>query len=1009
MSLLRLPKTAKSTPLILTLFLLFTGAVHAQQAGANSSVSEDPLAAVLEVSAGLGSDIKGLQQSNLATRKQLRNDEKTLKAADITPARLEEARLDLYTARAQLDSIDGRLRARNDNVNALEREIRDLRDEIQTSENGGEPDTLSAREKLRDELQVIIGKLERLSEATRTQASLALRNLELLQQRFDLGQIPAPASANARRAAVQQEIDQRIREASSIRRELRNLSTTTPADAARKRLLQARALNATERAELKSTELSLIDHSRAVTQLAVLSDNRAIPEHALRKARAELSLITTELNAQSEALDRKLDVIKEQRAIVEQRGAIVQGADSTLTEQLEIVESLREDVAAQNKRVENLIGTAERGDQRFAAAIGRASRIELAKRRTLPDDTQAWNALGSDLISLPGRIVANLAGAASAVWQRVVNASVAQLLLLAVLEGLLIAGILWLRRFLDRTLIQKDLDRGAVLPMCALYWSLPALIPAAVLMVMGLILNVTTTNLTLLLTLLLIWPAIKFSVKMSFYLLVDEAPPESLEVRTRLHRELQWVLTLVGLIVGLSVVARVVALSPGVLDVLERFTMVCLLLVALPALHVRQVILARSEQDMREAGFWIRFAAALSLLAPVVLIGCALIGLVGYVRLAWAITTHLGWLAVVTAGWLLAESALRDGAGWLTRRVQANAGESADFWNQTIIGPLYKLVALSLAVLAGFILFNIFGWNAQTPVIRWIPDLLKTDLFSVGDTSIKVRELVVAVLVVFGVFWMGSWSKQVSFKFAYAKIGDYGIRQSLSTFTQYAVVVIGLYIALKTIGLDLTALTVFAGALGVGIGFGLQNITSNFISGILLLIERPLRVTDIVNVEGIDGTVTHIGIRAIKVRTFEQQEVVVPNSSIITKPFTNWTGGDDIYRTMFYVRVSYDCDPHEAIDIISKIVNAQNGVVKTPAAKVVLNDFTESCMLIRVQYFTHVLGDVGLLDARSQILFAIWDAFRQAGIKIPFPQQDVHLKQLPNDSGNPASGDPEPA
>lgn len=985
--------------------------------------ADTPLTAIAQVTQGLAAERKALEESNVSARQNLRNDERTLKPKDVTPARLEEARLDVSAAHAQLDSIASRLRSRRDTINNLQREINALRIDTQTpaknpAENSADNAEqqpsgvalLATKQKMLEASQALVNELERLRDATHQQQRLAQRRLALLQQRFDLNELRPARRGAAQRAALQQAVDRYIREASQLRREIRNLDVESVAGAAQKRLLEVRAFDATERAELKSTALVLLDYGRSVNQLAGLSDNRAMPERALVDARARLANIDQELSVLKASLSRKLEVIEEQQRIVEQRGSIAAfdaapgdapgetGNNSTVAQQKAVLEALGEVVAAQNGRVASLSATAERADKRFVSAIGRASRSELITRRSLPDDALAWRNVGGDLASLPGRILGNLWAAAQAVWQRITHASLWQLGVLLVLEGALVAAILWLRRFLDRSLIQKDLDRGATLPMCALYWSLPALIPAAMLSLLGVVLSVSNVNIILLLTLLLIWPGVKFMLKMSYYLLVDEAPSESVAIRTRLYRELQWVLSLVGLIIGLSVVARVVALSPSVVDLLERFTMVCLLLVALPALHVRQVILARSDQDMKEAGFWIRFAAALSLLAPVALIGCALLGLIGYVPLAWTITTHLGWIALVLAAWLLAESSLRDGVQALGKRVQAGAGESADFWNQNIINPLYKLTALALAGLAGFILFQIFGWTAETPVIRWVPQLLRTELFSLGQTTLHVRELLVAVLVVVGVFWMGSWSKQVSFKFAYAKIGDYGIRQSLSTFTQYAVVVLGLYVALKTIGLDLTALTVFAGALGVGIGFGLQNITSNFISGILLLIERPLRVTDIVNVEGIDGTVTHIGIRAIKVRTFEQQEVVVPNSSIITKPFTNWTGGDDIYRTMFYVRVSYDCDPHEAIDIISQIVNAHEAVVKTPAAKVVLNDFTESCMLIRVQYFTHVLGDTGLLDVRSQILFAIWDAFRQAGIKIPFPQQDVHLKQLPNAS-----------
>jgi potassium efflux system protein len=290
------------------------------------------------------------------------------------------------------------------------------------------------------------------------------------------------------------------------------------------------------------------------------------------------------------------------------------------------------------------------------------------------------------------------------------------------------------------------------------------------------------------------------------------------------------------------------------------------------------------------------------------------------------------------------------------------------------------------------LLFTLFEWNMQTPIVRYVPLALDATLFMAGTTAIKVKTFGLAALVLFVVIWGAGWSKQVSYRWVYTGVSDQGIRNSLSTFTQYFVVVLGLVLTMKIIGLDLTALTVFAGAMGVGIGFGMQQIVVNFISGILLLVERPLATTDLVNVDKYEGEVTRIGIRSLTVKTFDNQEVIIPNSAVITKPFTNWTRGDDVMRTSLMVGLSYDDDPHQAVEIIAELLKDHLAVLETPAPKVLLWEYGDSALMIRVQFHSRIRGDVGKADLRSQLLFAIWDAFKIAGISIPYPQQDIHVR-----------------
>ncbi|MGB5398550.1 MAG: mechanosensitive ion channel domain-containing protein, partial [Gammaproteobacteria bacterium] len=381
-----------------------------------------------------------------------------------------------------------------------------------------------------------------------------------------------------------------------------------------------------------------------------------------------------------------------------------------------------------------------------------------------------------------------------------------------------------------------------------------------------------------------------------------------------------------------------------------------------------------------------------TLIVPLLLVLCALIGIIGYVNLAWAIAVRLGWLIVVVIGVALVRNILRSllktAAGWFDRRTP----ESAPYWEQYILGPSYRLTLLLVVLAAAQLLFYLYNWNAETPVVRAVPLMLDTTLFTVGETAIRLKTLGLALLALVVAIWGAGWSKQVSYRWLYTGVQDQGIRSSLSTFTQYLVVLLGLVLVMKILGLDLTALTVFAGALGVGIGFGMQQIVVNFISGILLLVERPLATTDLVNVDKYEGEVTRIGIRSLTVKTFDNQEVIIPNSAVITKPFTNWTRSDDIMRTVLMVGISYDDDPHQAVALILEQVKAHPAVLTDPGSKVLLWDYGDSALMLRVQFHTRIRGTIGRADVRSQILFAIWDAFKDAGITIPYPQRDVHMR-----------------
>jgi len=234
-------------------------------------------------------------------------------------------------------------------------------------------------------------------------------------------------------------------------------------------------------------------------------------------------------------------------------------------------------------------------------------------------------------------------------------------------------------------------------------------------------------------------------------------------------------------------------------------------------------------------------------------------------------------------------------------------------------------------------------------------------------------------------------------------------RDTLLTLTGYLVYTVAILIALGMMGMDYTKLALIAGALSVGIGFGLQNIVSNFISGLILLFERPIRIGDWVVVGGIEGYVRKINIRATVIETFDMAEIIVPNSEFISGQVTNWTLASMVGRVVVPVGVAYGSNTEQVQDILLDIARNHPEVVNdasAPEPSVVFREFGDSslnfqlrCFLVNVDRRLRILSDLN---------FAIDKAFREAGIEIPFPQRDLHVKDwpekpgtLPDNSGQP--------
>ncbi|MBE0591716.1 MAG: mechanosensitive ion channel family protein, partial [Gemmatimonadales bacterium] len=219
-----------------------------------------------------------------------------------------------------------------------------------------------------------------------------------------------------------------------------------------------------------------------------------------------------------------------------------------------------------------------------------------------------------------------------------------------------------------------------------------------------------------------------------------------------------------------------------------------------------------------------------------------------------------------------------------------------------------------------------------------------------------------------------------------------GMPDTISSVAYYALVALGFVFAVGAAGIDLSRLTILVGALGVGIGFGLQNIVNNFISGLILLFERPIQLGDTIEVGGLMGNVQVIGIRASTVRTFDGAEVIVPNADLISTQVTNWTLSDRQRRIEVPIGVAYGSDPKQVLTMLQEIAARHSKVLTNPAPMALFVGFGESSLDFSLRAWTADFET--WLHIRSDLYTEIYDALAEAGIEIPFPQRDLHLRSV---------------
>ena len=219
-----------------------------------------------------------------------------------------------------------------------------------------------------------------------------------------------------------------------------------------------------------------------------------------------------------------------------------------------------------------------------------------------------------------------------------------------------------------------------------------------------------------------------------------------------------------------------------------------------------------------------------------------------------------------------------------------------------------------------------------------------------------------------------------------------GVPVTIASMVRYTLTAIAFFLALAAVGVDVSQIAIIGGALSVGIGFGLQTIVHNFISGLILAFERPLAVGDTIQLGELEGEVRSIGIRASIIRTFQGADVIVPNGQLISTEVINWTRSDRTRRLEVPVGVAYGTDPGTVIGLLAGVAAGHPRVRPHPEPLCLFQGFGESSLEFLLRFWTEA-EDFPVV--RSEVRVAVHDALKAAGIEIPFPQRDVHVRTLP--------------
>ncbi|MGL5742348.1 MAG: mechanosensitive ion channel domain-containing protein [Legionella sp.] len=507
--------------------------------------------------------------------------------------------------------------------------------------------------------------------------------------------------------------------------------------------------------------------------------------------------------------------------------------------------------------------------------------------------------------------------------------------------------------------------------------------------------HISFANYQLLFKLIAVWFIFKILILIGRLVLLERISDSSGK-DVKLYYRLKWLLLFGGWTTALMTIGHLLPLSVLIQDIFNRLFMMFLLSVSLVAWKSKDMIPYLLGPVLKSQKRYVRHAISLLItLVPITLFTTAGIGLFGFINLAWSMSYYQAYALLVLVGYILARGLLFD-ALELFSELMISSLRNGWLWIEVFLKPGDKILRILLLLASVLVLFQLFGWHSDSLVMISIEKIAKYTIVNIPGIHITVASAIAFITLLAVFLWASKWTREFCYRWLFKNTKDAGIRNSLSVFSQYFVALIGGFVALHVLGFDFSGMSMIIGGLAVGMGFGLRDFASNIVGGLMLLIERPVREGDLVTIGEHEGQVAHIGIRSMRVSSWDNMEVLIPNAETFNKPFTNWTHQDSIVRTVIPIKVSRSDDPLMIQQLILDILATTPEIVADPPVQVLLKKIDEALIEFEIRYFINVQIHTRF-EIQSKVLFAIMAQFKAANIKPPIEPIAIEIKEGQNE------------
>jgi len=945
--------------------------------------------------------IELLKNRLVQAQNELKLQQKQQKAqlTGIDQRALNQIMLDIAVARSNLDSVNIELFESQQAVNRLQKEIQEIQNQLNVYTvfglkvaRDGAPDvnrlqmTLSYLKDLLQLDQARVNYLQKLQAITNNTLQLYRARYARIESWLKSRTILQLREQQAKsELALQQQQSSLLQHLNLLNAKLNQLQSHKNFDRQVYDQLQNEIFNVNENINFTYQQMLIARYQEQIQQLRIsITNNTSIT--LLNQATEQARELGRQLTEMTSLLNNRLAILAKRKnffAVAGEAPANYKAEFSRLTNQYQTAITTVSDLS------ETLVS--------LRSSLDKALQRELSARQGLPGfGTQAWIDLGGEILLVPAltfQVVKNLgyeivkAFGGMTIWDGI-------LFSMLLLTWWMIFGALYylLKRVVTN---MPDHELGHI----NLKWlsikllqrnSLDLALLGNLIWLFSLC-GIPTQTYSFLLNLAVVWLVFK-SIIMTARLGLVETVHHRDGHDVRLYHKLRWMFLAGGIVTGLTVFIYQLPVIYEVKDLFDRVFLLFLLVASVFLLRQWNLVPGLILPHIDERRMYLRrVVVMLGLLVPLVLLVNSVIGLLGFVNLIFTIAWYEGVFLLVLAGYLAIRGLLSDAMEWVSKLLIRHV-TNGWLWTEAFLKPIDRVLRVILFLSAWFVLFVWYGWDQQSPVVERLGKLLSYHLLDVLNTAITLRSIIGLVVTISLFYWAARWTREFVYRLLLSRTKDLGLRNSLAILSQYAVIVVGSFICLRMLGIDYRSLTFAVTAFSFGVGLGLRDLANNFASGFLLLIERPMRVGDLVSISGYEGEVMHIGGRAVTIQTWDHMEVLVPNAEIFSKTFLNWTAKDNIIRAMFTLKINRHDSPHDVQAVIYQVLFSHKEVLTDPAPEVFLKELADGLTEFEVRYFINVRQVKSRIGLRSEILLAIWEAFERHGIQPPFPRHEILLK-----------------